>query len=111
MYLHLEEFAHFRRPFEKFKSDERKRRDLLDRLRAVIVRRTQNGFCRNIVCATLNVGYPICECIGPPLALAGLTCVAAANLWHRKYADGEPLQYIFEDSDHDKKFLSQAFRD
>jgi hypothetical protein len=112
-YLHMKEFAHFKGPFGSWKGQEQKRIDLLGRLSAVIKRRTHKGFCRSIRVGDFEVfdrDYPIRETIGTPLAIAGLTCVAAVILWLRKYGDQDDPVFAFEDGDQDKAFLTRALQ-
>jgi len=112
-YLHMREFAHFKGPYKTWREDEAKRRTFLDRLAGVMARRTRLGVCRSIRVQdfeALDREFALRDLIGSPLAFAGLACIGAVELWHRKYGEAEPRGFIFKDGDSEKQTLTKALQ-
>ncbi len=111
-YFHMKLFAHFKKPFENFKDARNKRDRFLADAADIIRCNTRHGFLFEVDHTSFHAAdrrYRLSEAFSSPYALAGRSCVDAANSWRKKDA-GESLdaKYIFEDGGPDKGGLLTA---
>jgi hypothetical protein len=111
-YLHMREFAHFKGPYEKFKSNEPLRRWLLQRLCGIISSNVITSTCVNVRVQAFNhanIEYPVREAFGTPLAIAGVAAVAVIADWHKQTNnDFSKCLLVFEHGDAEAPSLTNA---
>lgn len=113
-YFHMSEFAHSRGAFERWKGNERTRRNFLADLVSVIKHRALFGVAcavRHSAFVNVNQEFTLSEIFGNEYALCGRDCVAQAGvIGTRKGLEGQPVEYVFEDGDEGKQYLIRSLK-
>src|ERR1700688_4403803 len=99
-YLHMKEFAHFKGPFTKWKSQPGTRARFLNSAADVInstVRLGVSVYIHYKAFENVNREYDLTSLVSSPYALAGRSCIAEANVASRHGARGPiDMEYVFE---------------
>jgi hypothetical protein len=102
--FHMQEFAHFKGPFEGWKGQDTRRANFLSRLVGV----AKDHLSRRITTIVLNEDYrevdqeyALTEVVEGPYALAARTCAGKVRRWMSENGYSEPVKFAFEDGDTD----------
>ena len=98
-YFHMLEIAHFKGPFEKWRSDPDARDQFLTTASRLIQENVLAGFVTIVqhnIYDKVNELYTLQEHTKSPYALAGFTCVEYMRIWALENRPGEPMEAVFE---------------
>lgn len=101
-YFHMNEFAHSKGPFEKWKNLEDMRAQFLGLAAEVIKENVLHGFASVVHQKhfdSVNTAYEFSEHLGNCYSLASRSCIADCNQWLRKEERAFPVKYIFDQGD------------
>ena len=108
--FHMKEFAHSVGGFKGWRGKEKKRKEFLERLIGIILRRVHKSFCSVVISDAwrrVNHEYPFQETLGHPYSLAGESVVAHIQAWSEERGYEMPLLFFEDGSKHKGEFISR----